>query len=117
MVLSDGQKKVSIYLKRRIIKNYDIICIEDLNTKGMLRNHKFAKSISDVFWSSFVTKLQYKADWYSCEVIKIDKWFLSSQICSKCGRKDGKNLSKFENGLVLFVIFITTEISMLVSIF
>lgn len=73
-----------------IIKNHDIICIEDLNIKGMLRNHKLSKSISDVSWSSFVTKLQYKADWYGKEIIKIDKWFPSSQICSECGHKDGK---------------------------
>lgn len=77
-------------LSTDIIKNHDIICIEDLNTKGMLRNHKLAKSISDVSWSSFVTKLQYKADWYGREIIKIDKWFPSSQICSECGHKDGK---------------------------
>ncbi|PNZ79712.1 putative transposase [Staphylococcus microti] len=77
-------------LSTEIIKNHDIICIEDLNTKGMLRNHKLAKSISDVSWSRFVTQLQYKADWYGRKIIKIDKWFPSSQICSKCGHKDGK---------------------------
>lgn len=77
-------------LSMEIIKNHDIICIEDLNTKGMLRNHKLAKSISDVSWSSFVTKLQYKADWYGRKIIKVDKWFPSSQICSECGHKDGK---------------------------
>jgi putative transposase len=77
-------------LSTEIIKNHDIICIEDLNTKGMLRNHKLAKSISDVSWSSFVTKLQYKADWYGRKIIKVDKWFPSSQICSNCGHKDGK---------------------------
>ena len=77
-------------LSTEIIKNHDIICIEDLNTKGMLRNHQLAKSISDVSWSSFVAKLQYKADWYGREIIKIDKWFPSSQICSECGHKDGK---------------------------
>lgn len=56
----------------------------------MLRNHKLAKSISDVSWSSFVNKLQYKADWYGREIIKVDQWFPSSQICSGCGHKDGK---------------------------
>ncbi|MGP6140132.1 IS200/IS605 family element RNA-guided endonuclease TnpB [Jeotgalibaca sp. A127] len=77
-------------LSTDIIKNHDIICIEDLNTKGMLRNHKLAKSISDVSWSSFVTKLQYKADWYGRDIIKVGRWFPSSQICSACGHKDGK---------------------------
>jgi putative transposase len=77
-------------LSTEMIKNHDIICIEDLNTKGMLRNHKLAKSISDVSWSSFVSKLQYKADWYGRKIIKVDKWFPSSQICSNCGHKDGK---------------------------
>lgn len=81
-------------LSTEIIKNHDIICIEDLNTKGMLRNHKLAKSISDVSWSSFVTKLQYKADWYGRKIIKVDKWFPSSQICSNCGHEDGKKSLK-----------------------
>ena len=77
-------------LSTEMIKNHDVICIEDLSVKNMLRNHKLAKSISDVSWSSFVTKLQYKADWYGREMIKIDQWFPSSQICSECGHKDGK---------------------------
>ena len=77
-------------LSTEIIKNHDIICIEDLNVKGMLRNNKLARSISNVSWSSFVAKLQYKADWYGREIIKVDTWFPSSQICSECGHKDGK---------------------------
>ncbi|AOV06934.1 IS200/IS605 family element RNA-guided endonuclease TnpB [Sporosarcina ureilytica] len=79
-------------LSTEIIKNHDVICIEDLNTKGMLRNKKLAKSISDVSWSSFVTKLEYKADWYGRKIIKVDRWFPSSQICSECGVQDGKKL-------------------------
>ncbi len=77
-------------LSTEIVKNHDSICIEDLNTKGMLRNHKLAKSISDVSWFSFVSKLQYKAEWYGREIIKVDKWFPSSQLCSECGHKDSK---------------------------
>ncbi|MFD1067786.1 IS200/IS605 family element RNA-guided endonuclease TnpB [Oceanobacillus locisalsi] len=77
-------------LSTEIIKNNDIICMEDLNTKGMLRNRKLAKSITDVSWSSFVAKLEYKAEWYGREIIKISRWFPSSQLCSECGHQDGK---------------------------
>lgn len=77
-------------LSTEIIKNHDIVCIEDLNTKGMLRNHKLAKSISDVSWSAFVTKLEYKAVWYGRNIIKVSRWFPSTQICSDCGHQDGK---------------------------
>lgn len=77
-------------LSTEIIKNHDIICIEDWNTKGMLRNHKLAKSISDVSWSAFVSKLEYKATWYGKTIVKVSRWFPSSQICSDCGHHDGK---------------------------
>lgn len=77
-------------LSTEIIKNHDIICIEDLNTKGMLRNHKLAKSISDVSWSAFVSKLEYKTTWYGKTIVKVSRWFPSSQICSDCGHHDGK---------------------------
>lgn len=77
-------------LSTSIIKNHDVICIEDLNTKGMMRNRKLAKSISDVSWSLFVRKLEYKAEWYGRKIIKIDRWYPSSQICSECGHQDGK---------------------------
>ena len=104
-------------LSTEVIKNHDIICIEDLNTKGMLRNHKLAKSISDVSWSSFVIKLQYKADWYGRKIIKVDKWFPSSQYVQNVDIKTVRNCSIFENGLALFVIPIMTETSMRASIY
>src|SRR5699024_4449564 len=62
-------------LSTEIIKSHDVICIEDLNTKGMLRNRKLAKSISDVSWSAFVMKLEYKAKWYGKTIIKISRWY------------------------------------------
>ena len=52
--------------------------------------NNLAKSIADVSWSEFVRQLEYKADWYGREIIKIDTWYPSSQICSNCGCVTGK---------------------------
>jgi len=68
-----------------IVKNHDIIAIEDLNVKGLLKNHKLAKAIADSSWSTFTNMLTYKADWYGKTVIKVDRWYPSSKTCSCCG--------------------------------
>ncbi|MEC5211433.1 putative transposase [Psychrobacter sp. PL15] len=80
-----------------IVKNHDIIAIEDLNVKGLLKNHKLAKAIADSSWSTFTNMLTYKADWYGKTVIKVDRWYPSSKTCSCCGHILGKGELKLSD--------------------
>lgn len=81
---NDFQHKLS----RDLVNTYDVICLEDLNIKGMQKNHKIAKSIQDAGWSSFVHKLEYKAGFENKIIVKVDRFFPSSQLCSSCGYKN-----------------------------
>jgi putative transposase len=77
----DNLHKVS----NQLVNNYDIIALESLNVKGMIRNHKLAKHISDVSWGTFVRFLEYKAQWNDKQIIKINRFYPSSKTCYECG--------------------------------
>ena len=67
-----------------IIKNHDVICIEDLAVKNMMKNHKLAQAISDVSLGAFYIMLEYKANWNDKTIVKIDRFFPSSKTCNVC---------------------------------
>jgi putative transposase len=82
-------------LSTDLVKSYDIISVESLKIKNMVKNHKLAKSISDVSWGEFVRQLEYKCEWHGKTLVKIPTFFASSQSCHVCGYKNEavKNLS------------------------
>jgi putative transposase len=69
----------------RLVRDHDLIVIEDLNTAGMVRNRRLAKSITDCGWGEFRSMLEYKADRYRRQLIVIDRFYPSSKTCSACG--------------------------------
>ena len=82
-------------LSTMLVKEYDIICIENLNISGLMKNHKLSKSFQDVSLYEFIRMLEYKCLWYGKTLSKIDTFYPSSQICSNCGfkNKEVKNLN------------------------
>lgn len=70
-----------------LTNKYSLICLESLNVKNMMKNHKLAGSIQDVAWYSLISKIEYKAQWKGVKVVKIDQFYPSSKTCSVCNWK------------------------------
>ena len=68
-----------------LIDENQVICMEDLNVKGMLRNHKLAESIQELNFGEFRRMLEYKAKWYGRHLVFVDRFYPSSKTCNKCG--------------------------------
>lgn len=69
----------------KLINDNQVICLEDLAVKNMVKNHKLAQAISDVSWGSLVSMLKYKAVWHNRQIVQIDRFYPSSKTCSDCG--------------------------------
>ena len=88
--ISNQRKDFLQKLSTELVKNNDIICIETLKVKDMIenQNHNFAREVLDVSWYEFTRQLKYKANWYGKQIIKVDTYYPSSQLCHVCGYKN-----------------------------
>lgn len=72
----------------KLVRENDVICMENLSVKNLVKNRKLAKSIMDASWGEVRRQLAYKTVWYGKELVIVDKFFPSSQICHCCGAKN-----------------------------
>lgn len=83
--ISNCAKDFNHKLSIELVRNYDLITMEDLNVSGLIKNHKLAYSIADVRWSQLVNFIKYKCLWYGKEFRQVNRFYASSKICSCCG--------------------------------
>jgi putative transposase len=82
--ISNQRKDFLHKLSSAIVKQYDTICVENLNIKGMIQNKNLSRSILDVGWGMFISQLKYKSEWYGKNFVQIGRFIPSSRLCS-CG--------------------------------
>ena len=86
-LVSDQRNDFQHKLSMRLISENQAVALENLNVKGMVKNHCLAQSISDAGWSDFIRKLMYKAQWYGKTILQIDRFAPSSKVCNVCEYK------------------------------
>lgn len=82
--IADRRRDYQHKLSTRIVHENQVMCVESLAVKNMVKNHALAKAISDVGWGEFIRQLEYKAKWYGRTLVKIDQWYPSSKTCHAC---------------------------------
>ena len=85
--LSNKRKDNLHKITTKIVRENDVICIENLNVKGMTKNHKLAKAIQDASFGTLVSMLKYKAKWHNRKIIEVGRFYPSSKLCSNCGHR------------------------------
>ncbi|PZG14398.1 transposase [Nonomuraea aridisoli] len=72
-------------LSTRLVRENQVIAVEDLTVRNMVKNHSLARAISDASWRELRSMLEYKCAWYGRTLVAVDRWFPSSKLCSECG--------------------------------
>src|SRR6266700_2493462 len=83
--IADRRRDYPHKLSTKLIRENQVVCVESLQVKNMVQNHRLAKAINDLGWGEFVRQLDYKAQWYVRTLVKIDKFYPSSKRCHHCG--------------------------------
>ena len=83
--INDKKRYYLHQVSNTLINENQVICMEDLNVKGMLRNHKLAESIQEMNFGEFKRILEYKAKWYNRKIVYVDRFYPSSKTCNHCG--------------------------------
>ncbi len=83
--ITDRRRDFLHKLTTRIVHENQVVAIEDLTVRSMVKNHSLSRAISDAAWRDMREMLEYKCAWYGRELVVVDRWFPSSKLCSDCG--------------------------------